>query len=223
MATVKTQFILGQNRILTKVVNGQRRVSCSCCECAYNFSLLDSLAASYENIEPFINWPEDLNIQQFITIGIFEEEASYNGPPPILSPSYEIIRVQRDNRKYGSATPERGGGGNGTCARFVCARINYNEENDTFALETYPIPSFGGSLSQTVTGRDLKELLLQYVPESFWKSTRNVLFKIHFWGWEVVYRNISGDIPPSNNLYRYFAPSDTKFKIQYAEFNKITQ
>jgi hypothetical protein len=32
MATIKTRTVQGQRRIITKVVNGQRRVSCSCCE-----------------------------------------------------------------------------------------------------------------------------------------------------------------------------------------------
>ena len=220
MATIKTQLVGGQRRIITKLFDGQRRVSCSCCGCAYEFDYPDALAASYENIDPTINWPEDLNIQDFVTIGTFEEEASYTGPTPNYGASYEIIRVQRDNKKYGDIP--RGGGGNGTCARFVCARINYNEENDTFTLTTYPVPFFGGAASQSSTGRNLKELLLQYVPESLWKATRNVLFKIHFWGWEMVYRRVGNDSPPSNPLYKYIASSDTKFKIQYAEFNKIT-
>jgi len=32
MATIKTKTIAGQSRIITKLINGQRRVSCSCCE-----------------------------------------------------------------------------------------------------------------------------------------------------------------------------------------------
>jgi hypothetical protein len=32
MATIRTQLVDGDRRIITKVVNGQRRVSCSCCE-----------------------------------------------------------------------------------------------------------------------------------------------------------------------------------------------
>ena len=32
MATIRTQLVGSERRIITKVVNGQRRVSCSCCE-----------------------------------------------------------------------------------------------------------------------------------------------------------------------------------------------
>jgi hypothetical protein len=40
--TIKTQLVEGQPRIITKVVNGQRRVSCSCC-CFCNEYDLDLL------------------------------------------------------------------------------------------------------------------------------------------------------------------------------------
>jgi hypothetical protein len=44
MATIKTQLVDGERRIITKVVNGQRRVSCSCCEtecCMYPATKLE--------------------------------------------------------------------------------------------------------------------------------------------------------------------------------------
>jgi hypothetical protein len=48
-----------------------------------------------------------------------------------------------------------------------------------------------------------------------------VLFKIHFWGWEIVYKRVGGDLPESGALYNFLAASDTNFKIQSSEFTKI--
>ena len=216
VATIKLTNDNGTLRIILK----DGKVACSCCGCAYDFILGDALRASYENIDPKGNWPEDLQIEEFQDIGTFEEEEEYSGDLPDLSGlNVVLLGTQRDNRKYGT----RGNGGNGSCARFVCANISYNADADTFVLSTHPIPADGGTASQSSSERDLKELLLQYVPTSFWEQTRNVLFKIHFYGWEYIYQRVGGSLPPSSPLYQWLAPSDTKFKIQYAEFSKITQ
>jgi hypothetical protein len=54
MATIKTQLISGQPRIITKLVNGQRRVSCSCCEeaecCMYPAQALGDGIYTWEDL-----------------------------------------------------------------------------------------------------------------------------------------------------------------------------
>jgi hypothetical protein len=62
MAIIRTQLVGSERRIITKVVNGQRRVSCSCCEepecCMYP---ADQLGAGYT-----IDDLPDLLVTQFV-------------------------------------------------------------------------------------------------------------------------------------------------------------
>jgi hypothetical protein len=62
MAIIRTQLVSGQRRIITKVVNGVRRVSCSCCEepecCMYP---ADQLGVGYT-----IDDLPDLLVTQFV-------------------------------------------------------------------------------------------------------------------------------------------------------------
>jgi hypothetical protein len=53
--TIKTQLVEGQRRIITKVVNGQRRVSCSCCPseegcCMYPAAAVESGLIALEDL-----------------------------------------------------------------------------------------------------------------------------------------------------------------------------
>jgi hypothetical protein len=54
MPTIKTQLVDGDRRIITKVVNGQRRVSCSCCEdvecCMYPAEAVESGLITFEDL-----------------------------------------------------------------------------------------------------------------------------------------------------------------------------
>jgi hypothetical protein len=68
MATVRTQLVSGQRRIITKVINGQRRVSCSCCPseegcCMYP---ADQLGVGYtaEDLPDEIMWFINVNLEQ---------------------------------------------------------------------------------------------------------------------------------------------------------------
>lgn len=206
MATIKIKKNSGG-----KITYRAGMVSCMCCGCGYDFDLTEALGATYEHIPPTTTWPSDLQIEPFQDIGTFTEEASYPGTPPV---SDNFIRVQRDNRRYG-AFP-RGGNINGSCARFICADISYNTITGENVIRMFPVPGSGGPTT-TSSGRTLRQILMQYVPDSFWKRSRKVLFKLHFWGWELVTRSAKGA-----EIYNWLEASDTKFKIQYAEFKKIT-
>lgn len=220
MAKVRTQLVDGFRKIITKVSNGIRKISCSCCTPCDFFTcqlLLDNTSEIYPSTSnpniPRIqspDWPPNVIFGSWITVGTFDEEPN---PPSSGDPNIVIQRDQR--RHWGSGgiypVPPRGPNGIGSCSRFLCANVVYNSQTDEYIINE---KTFCGP---TTTGRSLRQLLLSYVDESVWKQSRNLMFKITFYGWESKRLTENGRF-----IYRWHSSSDTKFTIKYAEFT-ITQ
>jgi hypothetical protein len=72
MANIRTQLVSGQRRIITKIINNQRRVSCSCCEacCPYD---ANQLGIGYNEIDlpDVISFATDFRAEE-------EQDRTYN-------------------------------------------------------------------------------------------------------------------------------------------------
>jgi hypothetical protein len=205
MATIKYNTDGGGNK---KIILKAGKVSCECCGCPYPFDFFTLLEASQKQINFGDNsgWPQDVTVSAWTQIANVDEEPVYPG-----SFSSPIVAVERSIRRYRPPRPNNVGG-NGECARFVCANVSYNPNTGNSSKSLTP---YGGP---TTTDRSLTDLINEYVPEEIWQQTRYLLFKIEFYAWwakrETTIR------PPVRGGFKYnmLESSDTCFTIKYATF-----
>jgi hypothetical protein len=197
-----------------KVITKAGKASCECCGCPYPFDFFTLLSASQKQINYGDNsrWPEDVEVSAWTQIASIDEEPVYPG-----SFSFPILFVQRSQKGYDRFfKPPETANHNGECARFVCANVFYNPQTGNSSKSLTP---YGGP---TTTGRDLKELILQYVPTSIWQQTRYLLFKIEFYAWWKGAQTNGGGTG-GGIYYNFHESSDTKFTIKYATFTLKNQ
>jgi hypothetical protein len=139
VATIKTQISGGQRRILTKVVSGQRRVSCSCCclcqifdaEILLNFCKNSHYTRMKKSVQagggPFSFFSVDEKQYQSENLGFRGFDYKFQVAP---------------NRRTSSGEPDwllR----KPACLRWVCRCVSVNEDGDltTLQQETYGGPT----------------------------------------------------------------------------------
>jgi hypothetical protein len=168
------------------------KVSCSCCGCPVDLTC-----------EMLLND----ELPEGVTGGPWEFVADVDEDP--TPPSQNWIR---DRSVFWTSDEPFGTGRKridyGSCLRFLCVGVTYNQQTDesSFGYTAYCGP--------TCNERDLFELVFDNVPESTWKETRTLIFKIIFYGW-IEYVQLGAPPLPSKRIWREC--SDTAFTIVMRE------
>jgi hypothetical protein len=94
-------------------------------------------------------------------------------------------------------------GDRGSCRRFLCLSVTYNETNDTSQIKDYPCGD------PTCNNRNLLELVYNEAPPAIWRETRQLNVEIIFYGWVEPIRRNSRTI----RLWRSCADDEYLFRI----------
>jgi hypothetical protein len=214
MATIRTQLVDGDRRIITKVVNGQRRVSCSCCclcqifdtEMLLNFSKNDHYTRMKRSVEvggPLSFFSVEEQNYQSENLGFrgFDYQFSVGG-----------INTRPTSGRIGEWLLRKP-----ACLRWLCRCVEIDENEDISVIQQH---EYGGP---TVNNLDLWEdvVLPRWGEET---ESGTFLYIVIFLG---LFRRLrSVGVPPASAPdypgSRFWEPRDDEAYILKERITKIS-